>query len=109
MVWIKGNSDTWFDGGFNILEPKTKIEKCLYNNYEFVLKCLTDEDLKILKRLLVIQKLEVNDYKVLCVHGSPRKINEDLSHNESEEQLKTILEGVKEDIILSGHTHKLQL
>jgi predicted phosphodiesterase len=43
--------------------------------------------------------------RVLFCHGSPRSDMEMLLRTASEERLKTILAGVKADVVVCGHTH----
>jgi putative phosphoesterase len=43
--------------------------------------------------------------KVLLVHGSPRRVNEYLFADRSDESLMRILEAAGADILLCGHTH----
>jgi predicted phosphodiesterase len=42
---------------------------------------------------------------VLCVHGSPRRINEYLYDDRPEASLLRMLGGLEADVILVGHTH----
>ena len=43
--------------------------------------------------------------KILMVHGSPRRNNEDILPDMPLEQIQEILEGVDADLIFCGHTH----
>ncbi|WP_273324092.1 metallophosphoesterase family protein [Vallitalea guaymasensis] len=106
MVWIKGNTDTWFDENLEKWQPKTVMEKYLYNNYNYILDSLTDKDIESIKKLPDKKNLMIGKYNILCVHGSPRKVDEDLLPEATEDELKEILDGVTEDIILSGHIHQ---
>lgn len=49
--------------------------------------------------------LELADYRLLLVHGSPRKNNEYLTSNFPVEQLVSFLAEASSDILLCGHTH----
>ncbi|MCS6999794.1 MAG: metallophosphoesterase family protein [Bacteroidota bacterium] len=44
-------------------------------------------------------------YRVYLVHGSPRRVNEYLYEDRSEESLRRIVEGIEADILVCGHTH----
>ncbi|MCX8051345.1 MAG: metallophosphatase family protein [Chlorobi bacterium] len=44
-------------------------------------------------------------YRALLVHGSPRRVNEYLFADRSDESLQRILEAAGADILLCGHTH----
>jgi putative phosphoesterase len=43
--------------------------------------------------------------RVLCVHGSPRRINEYLYEDRPEQSLLRMFRGLGADVILCGHTH----
>lgn len=58
-----------------------------------------------LRNLPLQLELEEEGVKILLVHGSPRKNNEDISPNLSIEDVEKMLENVNADIILCGHTH----
>ena len=56
------------------------------------------------KRL--VQKLEqIEGVKVLLVHGSPRKNNEDILPGMKMSEILEIIQGETSDLILCGHTH----
>ncbi len=44
-------------------------------------------------------------YRVMVVHGSPRRINEYLFADKPEATLKRVLESANSDILVCGHTH----
>lgn len=50
-------------------------------------------------------RFELAGRRVLCVHGSPRKINEYLYEDRPERSLSRMFEGIDADVILCGHTH----
>ena len=106
LVWIKGNTDTWFEEELKNWKPKTENEMILYNNYNYIVDCLTVSDIELIKKLPEKKRLKIDNYSILCVHGSPRKIDEKLLLDLTDEELKEILKDVAEDIILSGHTHE---
>jgi len=43
--------------------------------------------------------------RVLCLHGSPRRINEYLYQDRPERSLRRMFEGIDADVVLCGHTH----
>ena len=79
------------DGAVSILWTTNKVTA---NNKEF------------LRELHEKIEFEANGYKVLLVHGSPRRINEYLYEDRPERSLTHMLESVDADVILCGHTHK---
>ncbi len=44
-------------------------------------------------------------YRLLMVHGSPRRVNEYLFADRSDESLQRILDAAGADVLLCGHTH----
>lgn len=50
-------------------------------------------------------RLEAAGRRMLCVHGSPRRINEYLYEGRPERSLLRMLSGEEADIVLCGHTH----
>lgn len=58
-----------------------------------------------LRDLPVQLQVEEEGVKILLVHGSPRKNNEDILPNTPIEEVEKMLENVDADIVLCGHTH----
>jgi putative phosphoesterase len=50
-------------------------------------------------------RLELGGKRILCLHGSPRRINEYLYADRPEHSLARMFAGLNADIILVGHTH----
>ena len=50
-------------------------------------------------------RTEVAGRRILCVHGSPRRINEYLYEDRPERSLARMLSGLEADVVLCGHTH----
>jgi len=50
-------------------------------------------------------RFEAAGKQVLCVHGSPRRINEYLFEDRPERSLERMFADLKADVILCGHTH----
>ena len=68
-------------------------------------KILRDDQKEFLKNLPPQKELEIEGVKILLVHGSPRRNNEDILPNLPIEEVEEIISGVKADLILCGHTH----
>lgn len=66
---------------------------------------VTDENKEFLKTLNENIKFEVENQKVLLVHGSPRKINQYLFFNHPDSSIKKMMEEYDADIMVTGHTH----
>lgn len=66
---------------------------------------LGEKQKEFLKELPVTKSLLIDNVKILMVHGSPRRNNEDIMPETPLEQVENMLSGVNEDLILCGHTH----
>ena len=66
---------------------------------------LEDDKKDYLKNLPSQMKLNIEGVKVLLVHGSPRRNNEDILPNMPIAEVEKIVEGVEADLIFCGHTH----
>lgn len=72
-----------------------------------------DDDVKIINReqkeflfnLPPSKELEIEGVKILMVHGSPRRNNEDILPETTLDELEEIIAGVGADLIFCGHTH----
>jgi putative phosphoesterase len=49
--------------------------------------------------------VQVGAFKVLLVHGSPRKINEYLYEDRPDASFERIMDGIDADVLVCGHTH----
>ena len=67
---------------------------------------VTAENKKCLRSLNDKIELNANGFKVLLVHGSPRRINEYLYEDRPDRSLTRMLEFVEADVMICGHTHK---
>lgn len=105
-IIIQGNTDKL------IVDYSPELFENMINTFPLMAKALR-EDVKILRedqkeflRNLPPQKeLEIEGVKILLVHGSPRRNNEDILPNLPIEQVEEMIKGVKADLILCGHTH----
>lgn len=66
---------------------------------------LTPEQKEFLKNLEPNKTLEVEGVKVMLVHGSPRKNNENIFPDTPINEVETMLKDVDADVVLCGHTH----
>jgi putative phosphoesterase len=83
---------------------KTEREKKIgLSSLNFTGEETNEENKAFLRDLPQKLKLHIDDYKILLVHGSPRKLNEYL-YAESEELSEVVAE-LEEDILICGHTH----
>lgn len=66
---------------------------------------VTDDNKAWLRELPRQLRLNLNGWRGLCVHGSPRRINEYLYEDRSEESIIRVFDAANAGIILCGHTH----
>lgn len=66
---------------------------------------LSDDAKNFLKNLSPQKELNVGGVKVLLVHGSPRRNNEDILPDMPLEQIEEMIKNVDADLIFCGHTH----
>lgn len=96
---IQGNTDEMI--AENIVPPN----EIMANALKYAIENTTDEQKEYLSGLPVSHSEEIEGVKMLFVHGSPRKNNEDILPGEPAEKIVPMLEGVSEDIVFCGHTH----
>lgn len=66
----------------------------------------TTDDHKAYLRALPAQiPLQLDELKVLLVHGSPRKVNEYLFEDRPDDYFERIMDTAKSDVLVCGHTH----
>lgn len=66
---------------------------------------VTPENKAWLRALPRELRLELGGRRVLCVHGSPRRLNEYLYEDRPEQSLARMFAGLGADVIVCGHTH----
>ena len=103
---IQGNTDKM------IADFSPEILQNVKNNFPVMANALADdvifieEDKKDYLRNLPAQKeLTLEGVKLLLVHGSPRRNNEDLLPDMPLKIIEEMLEGTNADLIFCGHTH----
>ncbi|GKX67932.1 metallophosphoesterase family protein [Inconstantimicrobium mannanitabidum] len=105
LSWIKGNTDIWFEEFSETYEANNDREKQIYEYYKFAKENLDEDKIAFINALPYEYSFSVNTYKILCVHGTPKSIVEAVDSTVPETEIRKAIEGVKEDIILSGHSH----
>ena len=103
---IQGNTDDLI-GNFNA-EITAKVgaafpimSKALTNDVQIIPNNLKE----FLKNLPKQKELEIEGLKVLLVHGSPRKNDENILPDLPLEKVEEMVAGTDADIIFCGHTH----
>ena len=102
---IQGNTDEMIGGYDLVSEPMKSKFPILANALENDLKIIPESLKKFLKNLSKQKELEIEDVKILLVHGSPRKNDENIAPDLPIEKIEEIIAGVDADVIFCGHTH----
>jgi len=66
---------------------------------------VTDDNKAYLRSLKQNISVKVGTFDVLLVHGSPRKINEYLYQDRSDDSIERIMDSINADVLVCGHTH----
>lgn len=96
---IQGNTDEM------IVKDIVPPNEIMANALKYAQGVLSEEQKEFLASLPFSHTEEIEGLKLLFVHGSPRRNNEDILPSESEDKIAEIISGVQEDIIFCGHTH----
>ena len=103
---IQGNTDEMIgDFSQEIINKVGHLYPIMSEALKDDVKIIPQELKNFLKDLPKQKELEIEGIKVLLVHGSPRKNDENISPDLPIEKIEEMLEGVDADIIFCGHTH----
>ena len=103
---IQGNTDEMI-AYFNddIYENVKKSAPVMANALEQDVKEISPENKLYLKNLPINKVFEAEGLKILFVHGSPRKNNENIFPNMDMDVIEDIFTDVDADVVFCGHTH----
>lgn len=102
---IQGNTDEMI-GNYDLLGEHIKSKFPIMSNaLENDVKIIPNDLRDFLKNLPKQKKLQIEGVKILLVHGSPRKNDENIAPDLSIEQIEEIIAGTDADAIFCGHTH----
>lgn len=103
---IQGNTDKMLaECSKELIENTKKVFPIMGKSLEDDDKIITAENREYLKNLPIQKELEIEGVKILLVHGSPRRNNEDILPNLPIEKIEEIIANTNADLILCGHTH----
>ena len=103
---IQGNTDKMIaDFTQEILKNTEKAFPVMGHALADDVLFLSDDAKNFLKNLPPQKELNIDGVKVLFVHGSPRRNNEDILPDMSLEKVEEIIESTDADLIFCGHTH----
>lgn len=103
---IQGNTDEMIALAQDCIYEKIKEAlPVMAEAYKSDIKTVTDEQKEYLKNLPKQKEIKIGELKILLVHGSPRKNNEDISPNLDIKIVEEMIKDTDADLILCGHTH----
>ena len=103
---IQGNTDNMLSVfSFDIYNEILKVNAVMASAYLADSQLLNDEEKNFLKNLPEKEELELFGIKILLVHGSPRKNNENIYPNLKIEEVEEMIAETNANIIFCGHTH----
>lgn len=103
---IQGNTDEMIAKATGEADDKfTPPNKIMAEALKYSQKVLREDQISYLSSLPENYKENIGSCSILLTHGSPRKNNEDILPDMSEEKVKEMISSTDEDIILCGHTH----
>lgn len=103
---IQGNTDKMIAEYTDELANNVrKIFPVMGNALTDDVSLISTEQKEYLKDMPEQKELEIEGIKVLLVHGSPRRNNEDILPEIPLDTLEEMIKGVNADLIFCGHTH----
>lgn len=104
---IQGNTDKMLSVfSFDTYNKILNTNYVMASAYLADSKLLSEADKEFLKTLPESKEIELFGIKILLVHGSPRKNDENIFPDMKIEEIEEIIKGTNADIIFCGHTHK---
>lgn len=103
---IQGNTDAMIgEGSLEIINKVKAAFPVMGNALEDDIKIIPPDLRDFLKNLPPQRELEIEGVKVLLVHGSPRRNDENIMPDLPLDKIEEMLEGTDADLIFCGHTH----
>lgn len=103
---IQGNTDKMIaEFDLTMYDKLGKMFPVMANALLDDVDIIEEEYKKYLASLPERKQLVIEGVTVLMVHGSPRKINEDILPNMKISEVQEMINGETADLILCGHTH----
>ncbi len=103
---IQGNTDKMLSVfSLDTYNEILKTNEVMGSAYLADSELLSNEDKEFLKNLKPQLELTLFGIKILLVHGSPRKNNENIYPNLPIEQIEEMIKDTNANIIFCGHTH----
>jgi putative phosphoesterase len=103
---VMGNWDAAFLG--EMPEPKDKVGMRLVEIGEWWADLLSPADRKFMESFQPTIELQLNGHSAICFHGSPHSYDDWIFATTSDDELRPMLDGFEQPVLIGGHTH-LQL
>ena len=103
---IQGNTDSMLSVfSFDTHKAILDVNSVMASAYLADSELLTKEEKDFLKNLPKQEEIKLFGIKILLVHGSPRKNNENIYPNLPIEEVEEMIKDTTANIIFCGHTH----
>ncbi len=103
---IQGNTDEMIAYASDEIYEKIKESLPVMGEaYKSDIYTVTEEQKEYLKNLPKQKEIEIGGLKILLVHGSPRRNNEDIFPDLDIKTVEEMISSTDADLILCGHTH----
>ena len=105
LVWIKGNTDDWFNEIDDEFQPTNELEHKIHQEFKRVDAKVSLEVREFFSVLKEREEIKIRDKRILCVHGSDLKINDKIGLISQKQHIYDIIDRLEQDILLCAHTH----
>lgn len=105
LTLIQGNTDEMIGDYSPAIIDKVKVFPIMLKALENDVKIIPEDLKEFLRNLPKQAQVEIEGVKILLVHGSPRKNDENISPDLPLNLVEEMIEGVNANLILCGHTH----
>jgi len=103
---IQGNTDEMIAlSKKETYETLNKAIPVMAKAFKSDIETVSEEQKDYLKNLPKQKEIKIGNLKILLVHGSPRRNNEDISPNLDIKEVEKMVSPTDADIIFCGHTH----
>lgn len=104
---IQGNTDKMLSVfSFELYNKIVKLNAVMASAYLSDSELLDDEEKNFLKSLPENKEIEISGIKILLVHGSPRRNDENIYPDLKIDEVEEMITGCNQNVIFCGHTHK---
>ena len=103
---IQGNTDFMLSNySEEIYKKLLELNTVMAHAYKSDCEVLSEDNKKFLSSLPITKEIELFNVKILLVHGSPRRQDENIFPDMPIKDVEEIVSSAKADLIFCGHTH----